>query len=469
MTIDQIWIIYYYGFMKIEILLHNKHLEYPALFAEQDPHLSRLKNQTFIHHPSLLDELPYTEPGIYTLGGGRQIGKTTLLKQWMLKLLQQQAEPANIFFLSGEMIDDHHQLLKIIEEILPATNPAHSLFYLIIDEVTYIKDWDKAIKFAADAGMFTNVVVLLSGSDLVLMKQARMRFPGRRGLADKTDFHLYPLSFYEFVKLTQQVENAEVLRFSAKLPTQNEMTQLFTAFQHYLIHGGYLTAINDYAKSGFIHKATLQTYSDWVRGDMLKRNKQEHSLQELMGGIIKRYGSQITWHALAKDLSIEHHQTVADYIALLESMDVVLIQQALVEDKLSAAPKKARKVFFTDPFIFHAIHAWVKPVAQPFTEQMQPFLQDNDNCASLVEGCVVAHYHRLYPTYYIKAESEVDVAYIDQGKFWPVEIKWTNQLRAKDLKQISKYSRAKILARNSQPEAIGNIPVIALPLGLLRL
>jgi hypothetical protein len=35
-------------------------------------------------------------------------------------------------------------------------------------------------------------------------------------------------------------------------------------------------------------------------------------------------------------------------------MDAVFIQPALVEDKLTAAPKKARKLMFTDPFIFHS-------------------------------------------------------------------------------------------------------------------
>jgi hypothetical protein len=38
-------------------------------------------------------------------------------------------------------------------------------------------------------------------------------------------------------------------------------------------------------------------------------------------------------------------------IGLLESMDAVFVQSAIREDKLAAAPKKARKVLFADPFI----------------------------------------------------------------------------------------------------------------------
>jgi len=42
-----------------------------------------------------------------------------------------------------------------------------------------------------------------------------------------------------------------------------------------------------------------------------------------------------------------------------------------------------------------------------------------------VEGNLATHYRRYYPTFYIKAEGEVDLAYIDRNRFHPVEVKWT--------------------------------------------
>lgn len=106
---------------------------------------------------------------------------------------------------------------------------------------------------------------------------------------------------------------------------------------------------------------TLNTYSDWIRGDMIKRGKQEHYLREILATIIKRYNTQVTWNALARDLSIDHPATVADYAALLVTMDALFIQAALLESKLAPAPKKARKLMFTDPFIFHAIRSLLWP------------------------------------------------------------------------------------------------------------
>ena len=50
----------------------------------------------------------------------------------------------------------------------------------MLDEVTYIKDWDKGVKFLADAGLLDDVVLLLTGSDSVIIREVRMRLPGRR-------------------------------------------------------------------------------------------------------------------------------------------------------------------------------------------------------------------------------------------------------------------------------------------------
>lgn len=456
--------------MDERFLFHNTHLEDPQQFNERDPQLRKLKKQVYIYHSKLLNEFPSNTPGIYTLGGGRQIGKTTLLKQWMLKLLERGIPAPAIAFLTGEIIDDHHSLLNILQLQLN-TMPSSGLRYIILDEVTYIKDWDKTIKFIADAGQLEDVILMLTGSDLSLIQEARMRFPGRRGQADIINYHLYPLSFNECVELKQRISKpilSELLDSKFE-PNNLVMDQLFFEFHEYLQHGGYLTAINDLAKTGGILKATLITYSDWIRGDMIKRGKQENYLREILMGMIKRYNSQITWNSLAQDLSIDHPKTVADYVTLLETMDAVFIQSALMEDKLCAAPKKGKKLVFCDPFIFHALRAWLWPIEDPYAQQILTGLQDPELCSEWVEACVSTHYRRYYPTYYIKAEREVDIAYVHQQRFYPIEIKWTNQLRSKDLKQILKYPNARILSKNKTKGLINNIPTEPLPLALFQL
>ncbi len=456
--------------MDVRFLPHNSHKEEPLLFAEQDPHLRQLQQQTYIHSPSLLAVLPCGTPGIYTVTGGRQVGKTTLLKLWMAHLLlEEEVQPKNITYLTGELIDDHHSLVRLISEILGESTSG--LRYLLLDEVTYIRGWDKGVKYLADAGLLEDVVLILTGSDLVIIQEARMRFPGRRGKAGSVDFHLFPLSFRETVRLKKSIVAAEevaLLRQDHEPPAEL-IAVLFKEFEQYLIHGGFLTAINDLALHNRILPATFMTYSDWIRGDVLKRGKQEHYLREILGAVVKRYAGQVTWNTLVKDLSIDHPKTVADYMALLASMDAVYVQPALREDKLAPSPKKARKVMFADPFILHAVRAWLRPTIDPYEETVLPTVADPAWNGRIAEACVTTHYRRLYPTYYIKAAGEVDIAYISKGQFWPVEVKWSTQLRPKDLKQVAKYPNSRILTKRKQSGVVMGVPTVPLPLALYAL
>jgi len=54
-------------------------------------------------------------------------------------------------------------------------------------------------------------------------------------------------------------------------------------------------------------------------------------------------------------------------------------------------------------------------------------------------------------------------------KFWPVEIKWTNQLRPKDLKQVAKYPNAQIWGKARQAGNINGVLSYPLPIKLLQL
>ena len=448
--------------MDARFLAHNSHLTDPQRFRERDPQLRHLAGCPFQHRAPLLDQLPTATPGIYSLGGGRQTGKSTLLKQWVAQLLDNGVLPNAIAYLTGELIDDHHGLLLHLNTHLEEA-PTEGLNYVVVDEVTYIRDWDQTVKFLAEAGMLERTILVVTGSDLVVMQEARMRFPGRRGDAAQTDFHLRPLSFAEYVTLIGIGRDDD----APETIPPSVVDEIYAAFDRYLLHGGYLTAINDIASHGAIRPSTLATYSDWIRGDMVKHGKQEGYLREVLSAIVGRYTSQITWNALAQELSIDHPRTVADYVALLERMDALCVVAALMEDRLAPAPKKARKVVFSDPFILHAVRAWLDPQVDPFETQIRSAATDPVWASRIVEACVAAHCRRAHPTFYIKAQAEVDVAYVRDGRFWPVEVKWTNQLRPKTLTQITRYGNGEIWSKSRTPGEINGVAVRPLPIRLL--
>ena len=444
---------------------HNFHLDDPEVFRRMDPQLRELQRLPIAYRYPMLEHLPVDQPGVYSITGGRRVGKSTLLKQWMDDLLISGVQPQRILYLTGELIDDHHALVSLLGRITPERSPSRPA-YLLVDEVTYIREWDRGVKFLADAGLLDDVVLILTGSDSVV-REARARLPGRRGRAARVDFHLYPLSFAEYLNLgTTRIAPSDVSRTEGG-PGDAAAT-LIGAFERYLMHGGFLTAINDLEAHGRILPATFAVYGDWIRGDMLKRGKQERYLADVVGSVIRRYGSQVTWPGLASDLTIDHPMTVADYLQLLSQMDVLIIQYALREDRLAAAPKKARKVLFTDPFIFHALRSWLEPVDDPFVAQVKAVTANPEWAGKLAEACAAAHHHRLHPTYYIKGAGEIDIACVAGSTFRPIEVKWTGQIRSTDLKQVRKY-RNSLICSWLAADHLHGLPNELLPLHLLRL
>ena len=145
-----------------QFMLHNTHLEAADQFQLRDPQLRALTKQAYIFHPPLIKKLPIDIPGIYSVGGGRQIGKTTLTKQWMSYLLEQGIAPQCIAYFTGETIVDHLSLVRQLQTHI-ATMPTAQYKYIIVDEVTYITNWDMGIKFLADAGVLEDVILVITG------------------------------------------------------------------------------------------------------------------------------------------------------------------------------------------------------------------------------------------------------------------------------------------------------------------
>ena len=110
------------------------------------------------------------------------------------------------------------------------------------------------MKFLADAGTLEDVVLMLSGSDSVLIREARMRFPGRRGASSTVDSQIGPLTFREYVDLATRIPPTGRQSLLAPKRDVSESTRplVDAEFARYLAHGGYLQAINDMAQDDSI-------------------------------------------------------------------------------------------------------------------------------------------------------------------------------------------------------------------------
>ena len=443
-----------------ELDIHNQFKESLSRFKNFDPHLKRISNVPYVYRSPLLGEENFHSSGIYLITGGRQVGKTTFLKQFIVKLVEERdIRPENILFITGEIIDDHHILRRIISQFYENIT-SHG--YLFVDEINYIRDWYKSIKYLSDAGFFEDISVILTGSDSQVIRTSMKHFAGRRGASDRVDFDFHPLSFKEFVCLIRKdlkplCDSIVAHPLNSTLTGyENEHNKLTGLLYKYLIHGGYLPAINEYHLNKTISKSVMNIYIHWIIGDILKYNKSENYLFEILKGIKSTYNSQISWNSLSKYLSIEHHKTVSDYCNILESMHVLHIQEAILEHKLTGAPKKNRKIYFRDPFIDHAITNYLNP--DMTIKALEEKIQNTAEAAVYVEAICVDHCKRWLPTYYIKgSKGEVDLALVKNGKLYPIEVKWTSQVRNTDLKQIRTYENGIVLTPGSTVEKRLNI------------
>lgn len=466
--------------MKNEIRIHNLFKESMDAFLKNDPHLNGLRNQKYVFHPSLEREMLLDAPGIYILTGGRQVGKSTLMKLLIRNLLREKrATPQQVCYVACDLFERYQELVLVMQQVFDGMD-REKHFHLFLDEITYVKEWDRAIKHFADLGYFKHGSLLITGSDSIILKESMKKFPGRRGKADTTDFHYYPLSFFDYVLLVAPDQKAEINKIKElivfpqgiaekssdsleKCTAKIDVKVINKYFEHYLLTGGFLSAINGFASNERINKFIYRTYQEWVIGDFLKRNKREYFLKDIIAVLTDRLAKQISIHSIASQTEIQHHATIQEYLEILQDMDVLFIQPALREDKLRPAPKKAKKIHFYDPFIAQALIAWAKQADDPWAFAEKNIVHESTLKENIIEGCISALIRRNYPTYYIKAEGEVDIAILSGRGFLPIEIKWSESFKKADLKQILKYKKGIIGYKGLRIGKYEHLSVLPIP------
>jgi predicted AAA+ superfamily ATPase len=434
-----------------EFQRHNLFWDDLSRYENEDPHLSLLSTLPLVHPMNWWREIDWERPGIFILTGGRQIGKSTSTKLLIKELLlQKRFDRRSIFYLPCDQIVDRQHLMRILRFFIDGLTRPKSSFLLIIDEVTFVPEWDRTIKALADEGWFRQGFCLLTGSDSAILKEATVRFPGRRGEADIVDFHLWPLSFRDYAHLTQPrlLDHA-----------QEKISDLFNLFSNYLSCGGYLRAINDLHQKGRVTPATYATFEQWIRGDFIKRGRTEANLLSVLKALVETGVSQTSYSRLSERADLLSKETFMEYCQLLERMDILFNLQAFDQSRRRGFPKKARKFHFSDPFIHDTIESWLL---------REHLITEKSPEGFKVEATVAAQYHRHSPVYYLKAEGEIDLLIPLKKGFLPIEVKWSEQMRAKDLAQLRKYGNSVILTKGNQKGTVDGVRACPLPLFLIE-
>jgi predicted AAA+ superfamily ATPase len=438
------------------LLANNYFWKSLAEFKERDKHLSDLIGLKYSFRPDWFGLI--SGAGVYVISGGRQLGKTTSLKIYIQDSLERGCfEASQVAYAPCDMLSDRTQLSELIRDFSVSTDHAKPSL-LVLDEVTFIKNWELAVKVALDEGSLRNSHVLITGSDRIVLEDSAAAFPGigRRGLHGK-NILLSPLRFNNFVKLLRP----DLSLHESSVETQT-LIELENLFVQYLRCGGFLSAINFRDQDGIVPQSVLSVYEQWIISDFLRKGKDREKLLDLLRVVSERVGSQVSYSGLAQKTVKIGREGIIEYLDHLERMGVIVILPAFDQNSLSGFPKKDKKIHFRDPLMLHVV---AKMLANHGL--IAPTFESHENY--LAECAAMASFADTTPLYYIKAEGEVDLVVVAHGSWQPYEVKWSERLREEDLKQIVKYPHGLILSKRKDAISFKSIPVKNLPLFLAQL
>lgn len=235
------------------------------------------------------------EKDIIFLTGLRRIGKTTIIRQMISKLLDK-TKPSDICFVS---LDSFTFINFSIHDIIEEYRKIHKksrddFFYLFLDEITCKKDFSLELKSLYDND---NIKIICSSSIATLMYDKKAYLTGRI----KT-IEIMPLTFQEFL------EFKDIKIYKA------DKSKLKAYFEDYMKLGGipkYVeTEDKDYLKelvNSIIYKDIISQYNV----------SDEKVIKELFILLCERVGKPVSYNKLSNILNISVN-SVKRYVSYFE-------------------------------------------------------------------------------------------------------------------------------------------------------
>ena len=354
-----------------------------------DKHLMQLNSSPFLRAMPKIDLKPHS---LYIIRGPRQIGKTSFLKE-----ILKNSDPTKAFFFSCDNIGDHKQLNELLLSI------KNSRSIIILDEVTYVKEWARAVKYFMDSGYSGTLIV--SGSNSVDLRRGGEQLPGRYG--EGRDIVILPMNLHEFIDCRKKAGWPEIsLKESAEI---------------YFKTGGFPAAVIEGGAAGNSPLKFISTIWKWLVGDFLKFDKSERYTREILGQIAKSLTLGQSLQSIAQKTGLGSHHTAQSYIELLE--DSFALRTCFQYDPKSDTFhfKKEKKFYFMDPVFY-----WVACFASGIkpSEDASALLAENTAHEFLFQKIVSTSHQIEIPRFGYTAgkDGEIDFILSDNSA---IEVKWS--------------------------------------------
>ena len=366
--------------------------------------------------------------------GSRRVGKTTILRQLVGKMLEGEAAPETVIYL--QLDHPHLASTPILEHLRSLRrmlrHPRDRRLHLFFDEVQDSPDWERQLKAVVDG---EDAGVVCTGSTSALLDMQGGRLTGRQIVLT-----VHPLDLGEFLRFRKTDVSAS---------------------ESYL----YEALVEDYLETGGYPEQVLLPSDEYMRSlidDILARDivhrfapRKPGVLRDLLLHLAASVGSRISFNKLGRVLGIDP-DTVKEYIGFMESAFLVkrMVKWTTSHSERIYAPKKV-----------YMVDTGVKTLLTGKGDK--GFKAENAVFMELLRGGLEAGYH-------VQDRKEVDFIVGGGGSPAAVEVEYESRFDWRDrryralkscLEKNPGVRRAVVVTRSAEAAAEhGGATVAAVPL-----
>ena len=319
------------------------------------------------------------------LSGARRVGKTTVMKQLIEKLIDDGTPAKNILYVSFD-----NPVIKMVnvDEVLSTYEtmyPIEGCKYLFFDEIQYAKDWELWMKVIYDSRSDVKMVATGSASP-ALDKGATDSGVGRWHM-----IKVPTLSFYEYCELLGlpgRPEIPEGLRLTklAEMPQgeladlMNRFTPLQQHFNRYLTIGGFPELVFSDDDAHAQRMLREDVVDKVIKRDVLSlfNVRNPLSMEKLFLYLCINSSQIFNKQTAAKELENIGVTTIENYISFLEKSNLIYVSDPMMVGT-KAALKGKPKIYVADAAIRNAVL------------MIDDVISDDEEMGVMVETAVYKH------------------------------------------------------------------------------
>ena len=246
-----------------------------------------------------------------------------------------------------------------------------------------------------------------------------------------------------------------------------------SAFNAYLITGGYPLAIDKYLKEKKIDIGVYWLFITLVRRDLENYGFDPVKVDQVIGRLIETLTKPVDYGTLKTGTDIQSSTRLSDYLSALQGSFIINQVPYINPSNKRIILRKRRKYYFRDPFIYHAFRAWtlglepfeasIHVIKDPTTRGM---IVENIICEYLIRYVVVANSrslvdpqsHMAYIGYWRTEKGEVDFIMKLRNRYVPLKVKYREKIDKSRLKLLIKTGqilKSKGIVISKRPEDFG--------------